>query len=256
MPTVNRAASPAAISRPSSSSSSNWAAPATLEQDERRTVLSAGDWAVYDVSRGYRMQNVSDLDQLVLLLPHGDTSRALARMVRAAPNRAFRSDGLSRVLRTASQTALDEAEGVGSTGSIGLGQTLAELASLAVTQQMDAAPRITAAETVRDRIARTVLRNLRDPDLSIDTIATRLRYSKRYLHKAFSGDGQTLAQFIWSARLERCERDLIDPRLSERSITEIAFGWGFVNSAHFSRSFRARYGMAPREHREQAARAA
>ncbi|MGW9499321.1 helix-turn-helix domain-containing protein [Streptomyces prasinus] len=46
-----------------------------------------------------------------------------------------------------------------------------------------------------------------------------------------------------------CHRDLTDPRLRSRSIRAIATRWGFVDAAHFSRAFRAAYGVSPRDHR-------
>ena len=44
----------------------------------------------------------------------------------------------------------------------------------------------------------------------------------------------------------RVRADLEDPRQRARSITEIALRWGFNDSAHFSRTFRARFGLSPR----------
>jgi len=48
-------------------------------------------------------------------------------------------------------------------------------------------------------------------------------------------------------RLDATRRDLCDPALAARSISEIAFAWGFNDAAHFSRAFRARFGRSPRE---------
>jgi len=33
------------------------------------------------------------------------------------------------------------------------------------------------------------------------------------------------------------------------TVSEIAFSWGFNSAAHFTRAFRAKYGMAPSEYR-------
>jgi AraC-like DNA-binding protein len=40
---------------------------------------------------------------------------------------------------------------------------------------------------------------------------------------------------------------------SHLSISDIAFQWGFNNVSHFSRTFRAQFGIAPREWRERIA---
>ena len=44
--------------------------------------------------------------------------------------------------------------------------------------------------------------------------------------------------------------DLIaDPAWRGHSMTEIAFGWGFNSAPHFTRTFRDRFGIPPREYR-------
>ncbi|MEZ5653153.1 MAG: helix-turn-helix domain-containing protein [Burkholderiaceae bacterium] len=60
---------------------------------------------------------------------------------------------------------------------------------------------------------------------------------------------RTLADTIRNARLDACRRALADPTQALRSISEIAFAFGFNDAAHFSRSFRARFDCSPREFR-------
>jgi AraC-like DNA-binding protein len=104
-------------------------------------------------------------------------------------------------------------------------------------------------ETVRARIQSYIQRNLTDPELTIERIAERMQCTKRYLHKVFNGQRETLNQYIWSRRLELCRARLLQPELARQSITQIAFDCGFSNAAHFSRSFRARFGECPRVYR-------
>jgi AraC-like DNA-binding protein len=53
-------------------------------------------------------------------------------------------------------------------------------------------------------------------------------------------------------RLERCRKALTDPAQSKRSVSEIAYSWGFCDLTHFGRAFRAAYGMLPSECRQLA----
>src|ERR1700761_4411773 len=46
----------------------------------------------------------------------------------------------------------------------------------------------------------------------------------------------------------RCQAEL-DGADTETSITEIAYRWGFNDSAHFSRLFKASFGMSPTQYR-------
>lgn len=222
---------------------------AQLEQGNRRTILKPGRWCVYDVSRAYGMRNQSDLDQIVILLPKESHSHRLSQWLRVIPDEPFETSGAGVILLGAMRAALSETDAIGTSLDEALGETLLQLAKIAIGERLGAIPRTSVVDSLRERIETYVLRNLRESDLSVDGVAQQMKCSKRYLHKIFSGNGSTLNRFIWSNRIERCERDLIDPEFAWRSITEIAFSWGFVNSAHFSRVFRARFGASPRAYR-------
>jgi AraC-like DNA-binding protein len=84
---------------------------------------------------------------------------------------------------------------------------------------------------------------LRDPDLSIDQISITLGCTKRYLHMLFSDRGMTVSDYIWRARLLNCRQEL--EKQGGKTITDVAFSWGFSSSSHFSRVFRNYFGIAP-----------
>jgi AraC family transcriptional activator of tynA and feaB len=84
---------------------------------------------------------------------------------------------------------------------------------------------------------------LRDPDLSIDQISAALGCTKRYLHMLFSDRGITVSDYIWRARLQNCRQEL--EAQSGKTITDVAFSWGFSSSSHFSRVFRRYFGVVP-----------
>ena len=98
----------------------------------------------------------------------------------------------------------------------------------------------------REQIKASVRTRLREPGLSVAAVAAQLRLSPSTLHRAWAGEPCSLADWIWAQRLDAARRDLCDPALAARSVSEIAFSWGFNDAAHFSRAFRARFGCAPR----------
>lgn len=105
---------------------------------------------------------------------------------------------------------------------------------------------------LRTQIRQFIRRHLGDP-LTPQGIAAAHQLSRRTLYALFEEDGQTVAAWIRQERLERCRRDLADPRLAGRPIHCIAARWGFPDKAHFSRLFRSVYGAPPREFRQRAA---
>ncbi|WP_326595830.1 helix-turn-helix domain-containing protein [Streptomyces sp. NBC_01803] len=95
------------------------------------------------------------------------------------------------------------------------------------------------------RIRSFVNQNLGDRELSPEMIAAHHHVSVRYLHKVFVSEGTTISRWIQQRRLEECRRELARLGQATSSVSAVAKRWGFVNAAHFSRSFRAAYGISP-----------
>jgi AraC-like DNA-binding protein len=51
--------------------------------------------------------------------------------------------------------------------------------------------------------------------------------------------------YVQTRRLARAHADLADPSKAPRKIYEVAYRWGFVSEAHFSRAFRRAFGVTP-----------
>ena len=74
----------------------------------------------------------------------------------------------------------------------------------------------------------------------------------RRLHQVFQDEGTTVSTWIRTRRLERCRRALEDPMSAGVPVARIAARWGFPDAAHFSRVFKAAYGVSPSAARNQA----
>jgi AraC-like DNA-binding protein len=73
--------------------------------------------------------------------------------------------------------------------------------------------------------------------------------SVRYLQKLFEGEGETVTGWIRARRMEHCRKDLAAAEFAEVPVCSIAARWGLVDAAHFSRLFKAAYGLPPGEYR-------
>jgi AraC-like DNA-binding protein len=105
--------------------------------------------------------------------------------------------------------------------------------------------------TLMIQICSFVRHHLGDQTLSPEMIAAAHNISLRTLHRLFARQGKTVTAWIRAQRLEHCRRDLADPELRDRPIHAIAGQWGFPSHAHFTRAFRAAYGVSPLDHRRQ-----
>ncbi|EFL28305.1 AraC family transcriptional regulator [Streptomyces himastatinicus ATCC 53653] len=97
------------------------------------------------------------------------------------------------------------------------------------------------------RVHAFINKHLADSGLSPETIARHHGISVRYLHKLFQEHGTTVGRWIRQRRLEECRKELARGGRSSRTVAAVAQHWGFISPAHFSRVFRAAYGMSPRE---------
>lgn len=111
-----------------------------------------------------------------------------------------------------------------------------------------------AATSLATRVEEHVRTRLGDPELSARSIATAFSISERYVYSILARRGIELGDLIREHRLENALRMLEDPALGQLTITEIAQRCGFPDHAHFSRTFRARYGIAPSDRRHDAAK--
>jgi AraC-like DNA-binding protein len=96
-----------------------------------------------------------------------------------------------------------------------------------------------------------VQRHLADPELTADRVADALFISRRRLYQLFD-DGDGISGRIRRLRIERAKELLADPTRGRYGIGELSRQCGFINSAHFSRTFRKIVGQTPREFREKA----
>ncbi|MDT0570785.1 helix-turn-helix domain-containing protein [Streptomyces sp. DSM 3412] len=102
------------------------------------------------------------------------------------------------------------------------------------------------------RVLRYIDEHLADADLSPEVIAGAHHISVRYLHRLFQDDGTSVGRWVQRRRLEECRRDLVLGVRNRRTIASVAGRWGFLSATHFSRVFRAAYGMSPSEWRDSA----
>ena len=103
-----------------------------------------------------------------------------------------------------------------------------------------------------ESIAAYIDGHLQDPDLTPGRIAAANFVSVRYLHAIFSETGETVGAWIRTRRLERCARELRDPRLADVPVSVLSHRNGFKNQSYFGQLFKEHTGQAPAEYRAAA----
>ena len=82
-------------------------------------------------------------------------------------------------------------------------------------------------------------------------VAERHFVSVRTMDEMFRAVGQSPSAWIRSRRLAHCRADLRDPQYRDMGVADIARRWGFPSPAHFSRAYRAAFGVSPSSDRRR-----
>jgi AraC family transcriptional activator of tynA and feaB len=107
-----------------------------------------------------------------------------------------------------------------------------------------------AREAMRAAVMRYARDHLADRTLSVSTVCRRFGISPRTLHNLFADAEDSFAATIRALRLDRCAAILANPATTA-TIADIAVAHGFDDPTSFSRAFRRRHGMSPREARSR-----
>jgi AraC-like DNA-binding protein len=107
------------------------------------------------------------------------------------------------------------------------------------------------AATLGPRILEYLRLHVAERDLSPHRIARAHGISERYLYVVLSRMGVSLGDWIRHERVVGAAADLESPAGSFLTIAAVAYRWGFADHAHFSRCFKAEYGLTPSEWRRR-----
>lgn len=230
---------------------------AHIRQRDRVFHLRRGDWSLYDPQVPYSITNHTRSRLLAITIPRqqfkGIKMPELHTCEAQTPGMRGLYAVLGSFLGSLSEQLPSLPNGVGPAIS---DTVLGLLASTLANHKDEVLATAQVPSVFKARVKQYVHTHLADPDLSLDRIAQDLRCSKRYLHRVFEDEAQTLDRFIWTSRLDRCQEALRASAGRPISVAEIAFAWGFNSSAHFCRVFKMHVGVSPREFQRQALAAA
>ena len=221
-----------------------------LRQSGRDALLNVGDLAIYSSDSPYELAFESDFDQTVLMFSK-DTLPSLRDNLDSMGAIAVRgTDTATRFLTNLVDVVFDAGDDLRPELTNALQQTLFQsiLAATAHLPQRGAATESLARHHLA-RIRQYACNNLSDPQLSVVRIANGVGLSPSHVHRLMAGEPQTLMEWVSEKRLLVCQMDLASAWSVSESISQIAFRHGFIDMSHFSRAYRRRFGMSPRESR-------
>jgi AraC-like DNA-binding protein len=222
-------------------------------QNGRAAEIGAGQFALYDVTRPYRLEFKDQYKQLVLRLPR---RTLLDRLLEAEDHTAVAVSADISATRLATTLFTQLAEHLPNLDQFTVNRLQNDAVDLlvdAVRAQTQSAPSTQSQSPAQllHRICRHIETNLSDPDLKPEAIAAAHGISERYLRKLFEKRDKGVAEWIWQRRLENAREDILNPAKLHLSVATIAYDWGFKDPSHFSRAFKGFFGASPREIRKR-----
>lgn len=213
--------------------------------------LAPGDFVLLDTGTTSVVAFTAFAHTLSIAIPPSALASHLpdAELVAGIPIRG--QHGLGQITGSLLRTTARELEhGLPPDSGYRLANSLLEvIATSYLTAEIIGRHGITQAQWRRLRAKRVIDGHLQDPRLSPAFVADAIHVSARYLRMLFEQEGEHPSRYIQRRRLEKCAEQLRSGAASRLTLTDVAFAHGFSSMAHFSRVFRERFGITPRQYR-------
>jgi AraC family transcriptional activator of tynA and feaB len=225
----------------------NLAGSAVLKCGEHSLAFGPGDCTLVDPGMAWDFQFRDPFQHLSVHLPrsilylHPDGPAASVLYLFSARN------FLTRSLLMLSKLVVGERQQCGIVAELSLRDSLISLISgaLAAGREDPTQGPSAAARRAFARAQAVIERGLTDPDLGPADIARQAGMSLRSLHRLFYQHDESVCSYILSRRLQRAYQMLISSSARRRTVTEVAFHWGFKDLGHFSRAFHRKFRRSP-----------
>lgn len=211
-----------------------------LEQDGREVVLQPGDMTLFDPRRPGAAKYLNGSKLLILKVPRsqlqarvGDTRSLITRSIKP-------SEAEHRLTSAFLAMLPDHSDALSSMAANVVKEQALDLIAVSLAKAVDLSrPRLSSARSVvLVRVRAAIEALLTDPALDAETVAAAAGVSVRYANAVLAADDTSIMRLVQARRLERCRRALDDPGQAHRTVSEIAYGWGFSDITHFGRRFK------------------
>lgn len=223
---------------------------ATLSQGGNKITLRPGEMVLLDSAEASEIMPHGMIEHDSLHLPRGEVMQRFGQ--RSVPFMKIAADCASgQIVQLIISRMLTGQLAMGAETDRGVSDSLIALLP-SIHQHQSTSPMEMEYNTgnLYLCIQQFIDQHLHEAELTPERLAHNFHISIRQLYRLFEQRDETVCRYVQRRRLERCAEDLASPLQARRSITEIAYRWGFTDSAHFSRSFKREFATSPRKYRQ------
>lgn len=229
----------------------------SVSQDGVESLISGRTMFLLDPLRPFEVSLRTHCNNISLRIPRPLVEARLGNLAGLTARPITGSAGIGALAMGFLELLPDQADALDEVASLKATEQLLDLLALAIaTENNKGATLSSPRATTLLRLKATIERLLVEPDLKPERVATETGISVRYANALLGEEHTSVERYITERRLERCRSALENTAHAHRSISEIAFNWGFSDLSHFGRRFKTRYGLTPTEYRRRAAQIA
>jgi AraC-like DNA-binding protein len=222
-----------------------------LEQEVRDCLLTPGSLTLLDPRLPYKGVFSRRSELLVWKFPRRELEARMGLTRDLVARRLTPIDGRSAFFAAYVSLVRDHIEDIPLSGAGQIESQLLDLTASAFSDGLRRKRNSSRSKTLaRLNLKSAIEAHLADPTIDVATVATAAGISVSYANLVLAEEQTSLSRLILDRRLERCRVALRDPTQAHRSVSEIAYGWGFSDMTHFGRRFKQAYGVLPRDYRK------
>jgi AraC-like DNA-binding protein len=222
----------------------------TLEHNGREVSIDPGHMTLIDPRMTYSARLAADSSVLVVKFPRRNLIARVGRPDSFIACQLKPERGEIGLLSQLLDILPQHTENLDATASRVADQVLDLMAVALSKSGGGSVPRVSSPRAVLGMQLRAAVdRFLNDHTITSESIARSAGISLRYANAILRDEDTSVGRLLQSRRLERCRQVLADPMQLQRTISSIAFAWGFSDMTHFGRCFRKSFGLLPSEYR-------
>lgn len=226
-----------------------------FEQCGRRAVCGPQSLVLMDVAQPLEARQQGPVDFLSVTIDRDVLKARIPRLEQVCTHAVSSESGAAAVLRDLVKSSWRESPAMNREQALVMPQMFASMIYSVFVGGFEKHGGMEDSEKLtrfRNLIQHVIDDELRNAELGPRLIADRLGISKSYLFVVARKLNISIQQWIIDCRLDACRAALRDPEFVGQTITDIAFGSGFKDAAHFSRRFSQRFKLSPKEFRDSA----
>lgn len=220
-----------------------------ISQLGRETTIHPSEFTIIETSKPYTFIYPETSRQLVLDIDRAELTRRLGAISGVTALNIAPSEGIGGLASGFLQMLPRHAASLSDAHGQRVATQVIDLVALALARRAELAQvklgSGSALTLIRLRAA--VEQALPNRDATCQDVAAAAGISLRYANTLLAREQTSLERLIKERRLERCRAALAED--GARSISDIAYTWGFSDISHFSKAFKSAYGLSPRDYR-------